>query len=284
MQPIEKHTIKIKIVFRYLLLLTALLLVNRASAQVSIQLQIDTSMMMAEKAEFKIAIRYEPGVQLKNLNLQYLDSINTIQNMMINMMSEDGTVVESEFEILDYGKWKPDGNGIVNIENEQNINSGSDSLVNTFKFIFWEEGTYIIPEVAVNYEVNGMQGTAQSQGQFVRVESLLPMEEEVPLDSLTLKPIKPFIAEPLLLRDYIWSIIGVLVVLGLFILALILLLRQKGNQRVVHKKVKKIPAHEIAFEKLQTLKGQRLWQDGNIKGYQSELTYIVREYLSLIHI
>jgi len=39
------------------------------------------------------------------------------------------------------------------------------------------------------------------------------------------------------------------------------------------------PAHEIAQEKLDTLKEKALWQQGQIKEYQSELTHIIREYL-----
>jgi len=38
-------------------------------------------------------------------------------------------------------------------------------------------------------------------------------------------------------------------------------------------------AHEVALEKLQLLRAKELWQQGKIKEYQSELTYIVREYL-----
>jgi len=38
-------------------------------------------------------------------------------------------------------------------------------------------------------------------------------------------------------------------------------------------------AHEVALEKIQLLRDKELWQQGKIKEYQSELTYIVREYL-----
>jgi len=39
------------------------------------------------------------------------------------------------------------------------------------------------------------------------------------------------------------------------------------------------PAHEIALTKLKKLEDKQLWQKGQLKEYQSELTYIVREYL-----
>jgi len=41
----------------------------------------------------------------------------------------------------------------------------------------------------------------------------------------------------------------------------------------------KIPAHVIAYEKLEKLKGEKLWQEGKMKLYYSRLTDIVREYI-----
>jgi len=42
----------------------------------------------------------------------------------------------------------------------------------------------------------------------------------------------------------------------------------------------KLPAHEIALQKLDALKAKELWQKGQTKEYHSELTYIMREYLT----
>jgi hypothetical protein len=39
------------------------------------------------------------------------------------------------------------------------------------------------------------------------------------------------------------------------------------------------PAHDIALEALRTLDERRLWQQGHIKSYQSELTAVIRQYL-----
>lgn len=37
--------------------------------------------------------------------------------------------------------------------------------------------------------------------------------------------------------------------------------------------------HELALQKLVALQQQKLWQKGDVKPYQSELTFIIREYL-----
>jgi len=57
------------------------------------------------------------------------------------------------------------------------------------------------------------------------------------------------------------------------------LYKRFSNKPVVEVYVAPPAAHEVALEKLQVLKNKELWQQGKIKEYQSELTYIVREYL-----
>lgn len=48
---------------------------------------------------------------------------------------------------------------------------------------------------------------------------------------------------------------------------------------VEEKPIPVIPAEVIAFEKLEIIKSQKLWQAGKIKPYYSELTAVVREYI-----
>ena len=39
------------------------------------------------------------------------------------------------------------------------------------------------------------------------------------------------------------------------------------------------PADEVALEKLDAIKEQKIWKDGKVKEYQTELTDVVREYI-----
>ena len=39
------------------------------------------------------------------------------------------------------------------------------------------------------------------------------------------------------------------------------------------------PSHELALQQLEELEQQQMWQNGEVKGYHTALTYIVREYL-----
>ena len=53
---------------------------------------------------------------------------------------------------------------------------------------------------------------------------------------------------------------------------------QKLEDIIVPVEIIKSP-HQIALEKLGTLKESRIWEKGEIKEYHSQLTYIIREYL-----
>ncbi len=67
--------------------------------------------------------------------------------------------------------------------------------------------------------------------------------------------------------------------LVLLIFFLIMRYTRKVVVPMVEVEIPKIPAHIIAYEKLEKLKGENLWQNGKLKLYHSQLTDIVREYI-----
>ena len=76
---------------------------------------------------------------------------------------------------------------------------------------------------------------------------------------------------------YFWSaLIALLVVLIVF---MIFAYTRKVKPPMVIVEVPKIPAHIIAYEKLEKLKEEKLWQEGKLKLYHSQLTDIIREYI-----
>lgn len=107
---------------------------------------------------------------------------------------------------------------------------------------------------------------------------VLPADMGMAQDSIELMPIKDIIAEGESWEDYkIW-----LYLLGFALLAPLLIKlfwgRKKEEEISVEKEII-IPAHTKALTALQSLKSEELWQSGNIKKYQSDLTDIVRRYL-----
>lgn len=71
-------------------------------------------------------------------------------------------------------------------------------------------------------------------------------------------------------------------ILGMVALAALLyyLIKKRKNKPVRLQEVEPlIPIHTIALDKLHALKGKKLWEQGQVKAYYSELSDIVREYL-----
>jgi hypothetical protein len=82
------------------------------------------------------------------------------------------------------------------------------------------------------------------------------------------------------LKDNIYVLYGGLAAI-LVIIIIIYLIRKyrKRPMPVVPVDVPIIPAHVIAFDKLEKLKNEKLWQEGKLKLYHSSLTDILREYI-----
>jgi hypothetical protein len=82
------------------------------------------------------------------------------------------------------------------------------------------------------------------------------------------------------IKDHKLLVGGVLLGIILLYLIIWLILRSRKKQPpVVEEKIIKIPAHVIAFEKLEKLKNDKLWQEGKLKQYHIALTDIIREYI-----
>ena len=84
-----------------------------------------------------------------------------------------------------------------------------------------------------------------------------------------------------------WGIIRwILSVLGLGLLVWLCILLWRKLDGRFPKKEEAIepevlrPADEVALEKLDEIKAQKIWKDGKVKEYQTELTDVVREYIS----
>jgi hypothetical protein len=82
------------------------------------------------------------------------------------------------------------------------------------------------------------------------------------------------------LKDNMYVVYGSLVAI-LLIIVIIFLVRKyrKMPAPMVIVEAPKIPAHILAFDKLEKLRNEKLWQEGKLKLYHSTLTDILREYI-----
>ena len=92
-----------------------------------------------------------------------------------------------------------------------------------------------------------------------------------------IKDVKPVLGIP-----YDWKTLAMIILGVLILLALIYFIYKKYFRKETEevKKIKKIilPAHKIAYDKLNRLEVEKLWQSGKIKEFHSKITEIIREY------
>lgn len=102
--------------------------------------------------------------------------------------------------------------------------------------------------------------------------------------SLAIKDIKPPFEENYTwldwIKDNMYVVYGTLVAI-LIVVSIIFLIRyfRKVPPPTVIVEIPKTPAHVTAFEKLDKLKNEKLWQEGKLKLYHSTLSEIIREYI-----
>jgi len=258
------------------------------------------SMQIGDHNTYKIKIVHSPDVTIRSIDL------NPFQQSLIDMAARrDTSIANNEekrealktqlteqglsnelMEIIDWGNWTSVGKEMKVTGNEGNWKSesiGEQMLkTNQIKFTFWEEGRHVVFSPVVEYQQNGAVQIVTAPEIGVMVGSPLSTSQ-VAADTSQVKmdPIKDIIDEPLniwrdILLPYGGGLLGMLALVGI----IYFLVKKIGQKEPpVPEPVVIIPAHQTALEKLDALEKAELWQKGNIKEYQSQLTYIIREYL-----
>lgn len=100
----------------------------------------------------------------------------------------------------------------------------------------------------------------------------------------TTQAIKPIVlpySEPYTFMEVLPWALGAIAVIALIVVLIWYFARRKNNKPLFAPKPKPIrPADVVALEKLGELRLAKVWQQGKIKDYHSQLTDIMREYLS----
>jgi len=117
----------------------------------------------------------------------------------------------------------------------------------------------------------------------VNTTPLILLISSVPLDTsaLDIKPIKDPIDVPVTFKEVLPYILAGL---GILLLAWLALLYWNKRKRALIPEIIPeiiIPPHEWAFEELENLRREELWQKGSVKEYYIRLTDIFRQYVEL---
>lgn len=144
-------------------------------------------------------------------------------------------------------------------------------LITTF-----DSGKVKIPPIPVAFKNpnTGTIDTVYSRPLFMNVNTVATALS----DSAQLKPLKDIIGEAANWSDYMmyFIVLGVLLLVGAIIWYF---MTRKPKEDLPPPPPVIVPPHEIALEKLFKLNKQELWQKGEVKLYQSQLTAIIREYV-----
>jgi hypothetical protein len=256
--------------------------------QISVALSFASdTVVIGDPAELILSIEKNKDVDILGVATYFLDSVYSALESAKAQTDTSLPVVPkiADFELLDAAGWiDKDANELFTPDEIQwqETQLGSQVLLQAnFTFQLWDPGQNVIPMPVVAYIYNDEQSQTPGGEQavvFIAPPRGLPSEK----DSIDIAPIKPIINEPTNLSDYLVYFI----LLGLGLLSgLIYWWYIKRSSRLgvsvddITEPEIYVPPHVKAIEKLDHLKDKELWQKGDIKTYQSELTYIIREYL-----
>ena len=201
-------------------------------------------------------------------------SIGDQTQMHVSVTQDENDIVEfplygneliQGIDILDLGKLDTTRlkDGRINVERQLTLTSFSDSLfyIPPQKFVFGED-TFLTDPLSLNVIQPFVIDTADN----------------------SINDIKDIAKAPI----WWWGIIRwILLAIGIaalatgiyFLIRYILKKRAEATQEPVNPELLR-PAEEVALEKLDKIKAEKIWQRGQLKQYQTELTDVVREYIA----
>ena len=201
------------------------------------------SILIGEQMEFKVTLKGASG------------------DTMLLPLIED-TII-TEIEVINRSKVDTAFEGA---QLEQRI------LSQTYTITSFDSGYFpITPRVAL---INGEE--IESNPLLIAVQTIEIDTSKGIIDIMEIEDV-PFSFKEWFQENWTWIAIS-LVALAIITFIALKLSKQKPKEapEIV---IPERPAHEIAFERLEKLKEEKLWQAGKIKEYYSELSDILREYI-----
>ena len=240
-------TFELFVFFIFFSLLPSALIAQNVIASAS----LDTNaILIGQQAKLKLKIEYKTGQG--DLKIDFPKIADTL-------IKEIEVVGKSKVE-----KYIPDSSDMSLLAQELTLTITS-----------FDSGYYAIPPFV--FIING------DSGKGFQTEPLLFSVNTVAVDTTqNIKDIKPPIEVPFSWKEYLpyvyWAL-GSLAVIGAIILLVIYLVKNKKPVPVPEIIAPKIPPHVTAIERLEKLRDEKLWLQGKLKQYYSELSDIIRQYI-----
>ena len=191
-----------------------------------------------------------------------------------NYSSEDFELIRSSPET----KNELDGTTIETISNEYvTFAAAGEHSLGPFKF------SYVINDETKNFTTDSIKVIVHSilEGSVSYIDST-GKQAVMPLDSLKMiLPIKDIVEYKLSATEKKYIVSFFLLLIVVIVLIYLFLKRKKNGNEAIEQveKIIKIPAHVIAYEKLEELKKKNYLQKGIYKEFAAELSLITRVFL-----
>ncbi|MGK9475218.1 hypothetical protein [Melioribacter sp. OK-6-Me] len=140
----------------------------------------------------------------------------------------------------------------------------------SYLFSYYDSARVTIPSFYIKYVAGNDTGFAAVEGLTINVHTLKTDPEK------DIQDVKAPVTIPLNWIAILLIIIGILILLMLIYVGYRYWKKKKSMTE--EEAVIKIPPHEKALASLKELEGKKLWQQGFIKEYHSEITEIIRRY------
>ncbi len=143
----------------------------------------------------------------------------------------------------------------------------------------FESGMQLVPAQPVTYTFDNHSDTALSMPLMIRVfEPVVDTTQQI-------RPIKPPINTPVTIKEVLpWFALGGGVwLVATLLIALVWMYRQRKRDPEIFSVKPLEPAHIVAFRELDRLKGDKLWESGNVKLFYTRLTDISRRYIERLY-
>jgi hypothetical protein len=152
----------------------------------------------------------------------------------------------------------------IEIIKASKIDTTDGVITQEFVITAWDSGSYFIPPIAFSEN-------SKTEGLLLNVQTIILAEDA------ELKDIKQPIEEPIGWSD-IWPWLLGILILSLIIFILRKYVFNKNKPSIIIKPKVIIPADISALKELNALEKAKIWQEGNVKEYHSQLSEIIRRY------
>jgi hypothetical protein len=213
------------------------------SQKVMVDAQLDTTaILIGEQVDFRIKLQIPENEPF--------------------MWPQIGDTLPEKIEVLQKSKIDTTslGDGYMNVEQ-------------LLKLTVFDSGYYVIRPLEFLY--------GQDYSSSVETEPYLLNVFTVEVDTTAaIKPIKGPIAAPITFAEILpWGIAGIVALVVIILLSHFLMKRKKKEPVVFRKPKPKLPPHRVALDAFERLKNEKLWQQGKVKDYHSEISDIMRVYI-----